>query len=76
MAELSLFSHIHCVKFLHELRKTLVVCYRITAERILHLNKCLMNFRLGNFSYKKHPLKLGELRGNHFTVVLRSVAYT
>lgn len=46
---------------------------RISAERLAHLNKCLMNFKLGNFSYKKHPLKLGELQGNHFTVVLRSV---
>lgn len=49
---------------------------RITAERLAHLNKCLMNFKLGNFSYKKHPLKLGELQGNHFTVVLRSVHAT
>lgn len=44
---------------------------RISAERLSHLNKCLMNLKLGNFSYKKHPLKLGELQGNHFTVVLR-----
>jgi len=45
--------------------------HRISAERLSHLNKCLMNLKLGNFSYKKHPLKLGELQGNHFTVVLR-----
>lgn len=45
---------------------------RITAERLAHLNKCLMNLKLGNFCYKKHPLKLGELQGNHFTVVIRS----
>ena len=47
--------------------------HRITAERLSHLNKCLNNFKLGNFCYKNHPLKLGELQGNHFTVVLRSV---
>ncbi|XP_041966807.1 pseudouridylate synthase 7 homolog isoform X2 [Alosa sapidissima] len=50
-----------------------IAVLKITAERILHLNKCLMNFKLGNFAYKKHPLKLGELRGNHFTVVVRNI---
>ncbi|KAG2469302.1 PUS7 synthase, partial [Polypterus senegalus] len=44
---------------------------RISAQRLAHLNKCLINFRLGNFSYQKHPLKLGELQGNQFTVVIR-----
>ncbi|XP_012697979.2 pseudouridylate synthase 7 homolog isoform X2 [Clupea harengus] len=50
-----------------------IAVLKITAERIIHLNKCLMNLKLGNFTYKKHPLKLGELRGNHFTVVLRNI---
>lgn len=45
---------------------------RITAERLAHLNKCLINLKLGNFCYKNHPLKLGELQGNRFTVVIRS----
>uniref|UniRef100_A0A8C9M197 Pseudouridine synthase 7 n=1 Tax=Piliocolobus tephrosceles TaxID=591936 RepID=A0A8C9M197_9PRIM len=49
---------------------------RITAQRLAHLNKCLMNFKLGNFSYQKNPLKLGELQGNHFTVVLRNITGT
>lgn len=49
---------------------------RITAERLAHLNKCLMNLKLGNFCYKNHPLKLGELQGNHFTVVIRSADVT
>lgn len=44
---------------------------RITAERLAHLNKCLMNLKVGNFCYKNYPLKLGELQGNHFTVVIR-----
>ncbi|XP_030886743.1 pseudouridylate synthase 7 homolog [Leptonychotes weddellii] len=48
----------------------------ITAQRLAHLNKCLMNFKLGNFSYQKNPLKLGELQGNHFTVVLRNITGT
>ncbi|KAG1929645.1 pseudouridylate synthase [Pimephales promelas] len=51
-----------------------IAVLKISAERLSHLNKCLMNMKLGNFSYKKHPLKLGELQGNHFTVVLRNIS--
>ncbi|GCC28620.1 hypothetical protein chiPu_0007051 [Chiloscyllium punctatum] len=50
-----------------------IAVVKITAERLSHLNNCLMNFKLGNFSYKKYPLKLGELQGNNFTVVLRNI---
>ncbi|KAJ8382798.1 hypothetical protein SKAU_G00035760 [Synaphobranchus kaupii] len=53
-----------------------IAVLKITAERLAHLNKCLMNFRLGNFSYRKHPLKLGELQGNHFTVIIRNISGT
>ncbi|XP_067420586.1 pseudouridylate synthase 7 homolog isoform X2 [Emydura macquarii macquarii] len=53
-----------------------IAVLRITAQRLAHLNKCLMNFKLGNFSYKNHPLKLGELQGNHFTVLLRNITGT
>ncbi|KAJ3596037.1 hypothetical protein NHX12_002446 [Muraenolepis orangiensis] len=51
-----------------------IAVHKITAERLSHLNKCLMNFKLGNFCYKNHPLKLGELQGNHFKVVLRNIS--
>ncbi|KAK7891407.1 hypothetical protein WMY93_023370 [Mugilogobius chulae] len=50
-----------------------IAVLKVTAERLAHLNKCLMNLKLGNFRYKKHPLKLGELQGNHFTIVLRNI---
>ncbi|KAL4625058.1 pseudouridylate synthase 7-like [Arapaima gigas] len=53
-----------------------IAVLKISAERLAHLNKCLVNFKLGNFSYKKHPLKLGELQGNHFTVVIRNISGT
>ncbi|CAJ1056247.1 pseudouridylate synthase 7 homolog isoform X1 [Xyrichtys novacula] len=53
-----------------------IAVLKITAERLSHLNKCLMNLKLGNFSYKNHPLKLGELQGNHFTVVIRNISGT
>lgn len=51
-----------------------IAVLKITAERLAHLNKCLMNLKLGNFSYKNHPLKLGELQGNRFTVVIRNIS--
>ncbi|XP_058502592.1 pseudouridylate synthase 7 homolog isoform X2 [Solea solea] len=53
-----------------------IAVLKITAERLSHLNKCLMNLKLGNFCYKNHPLKLGELQGNHFTVVIRNISGT
>ncbi|XP_041112276.1 pseudouridylate synthase 7 homolog [Polyodon spathula] len=51
-----------------------IAVQKITAQRLFQLNTCLMNFKLGNFSYQKHPLKLGELQGNHFTVVIRNIS--
>nr|DBA31317.1 TPA: hypothetical protein GDO54_007189 [Pyxicephalus adspersus] len=53
-----------------------IAVLKITAQRLAHLNKCLMNFKLGNFTYQKYPLKLGELQGNHFTVILRNITGT
>ncbi|XP_056429513.1 pseudouridylate synthase 7 homolog isoform X2 [Hyla sarda] len=53
-----------------------IAVLKISAQRLAHLNKCLMNFKLGNFTYQKSPLKLGELQGNHFTVVLRNITGT
>lgn len=53
-----------------------IAVLKITAQRLSHLNKCLMNFKLGNFTYQKNPLKLGELQGNHFTVILRNITGT
>ncbi|XP_075064883.1 pseudouridylate synthase 7 homolog [Mixophyes fleayi] len=53
-----------------------IAVLKITAQRLAHLNKCLMNFKLGNFTYQTNPLKLGELYGNHFTVILRNISGT
>ncbi|XP_063783104.1 pseudouridylate synthase 7 homolog isoform X2 [Pseudophryne corroboree] len=53
-----------------------IAVLKITAQRLAHLNKCLMNFKLGNFTYQTNPLKLGELQGNHFTVILRNISGT
>ena len=44
---------------------------RITATRLAALNQCLKNMQLGNFTYVPHPLKLGDLKGNRFSLALR-----
>ncbi|KAA0186221.1 tRNA pseudouridine synthase D [Fasciolopsis buskii] len=45
----------------------------IDSRRLSALNQKLRGIRLGNFSYVPKPLFLGDLDGNRFTVVLRSV---
>ncbi|KAI0238771.1 TRUD domain-containing protein [Lamellibrachia satsuma] len=50
--------------------------HRVTAKRLYDLNRTLRNIKLGNFSYSKNPLKLGDLGGNHFTIILRNVTGT
>lgn len=42
--------------------------------RVNALNKLKRNgFTLGSFSYEDHPLKLGDLKGNEFTIVIRDI---
>ncbi|XP_062522851.1 pseudouridylate synthase 7 homolog isoform X2 [Corticium candelabrum] len=48
--------------------------YRVTADKLSQLNKILRNMRVGNFTYEKEPLRLGQLWGNRFCIVLRNVA--
>merc|ERR1719483_79370 len=50
-----------------------VTAQRIHPKKLITLNKSLWNFGIGDFSYVKEPLKLGQLSGNHFTIVLRNV---
>ncbi|XP_071960037.1 pseudouridylate synthase 7 homolog isoform X2 [Antedon mediterranea] len=50
-----------------------VTVKKVFATRLSQLNKVLRGIKLGNFSYVKTPLSLGDLSGNHFIVVLRNV---
>ncbi|XP_066916533.1 pseudouridylate synthase 7 homolog [Clytia hemisphaerica] len=43
------------------------------SKRLKELNKILINIVLGNFQYKSEPLKLGDLSGNEFTLIIRDV---
>jgi tRNA pseudouridine13 synthase len=47
---------------------------RVKAESLLALNRSLANVKIGNPVYVGEPLKLGQLTGNHFTIILRSVS--
>ena len=51
---------------------------RMTADRILGVIKAYNNqisaLAVSDFSYESRPLKLGDLAGNHFQVVLRNIS--
>lgn len=50
-----------------------VTLYRQKSESVARLNKVLRGIMVGNFKYVEEPLKLGDLLGNRFCVVLRGV---
>jgi tRNA pseudouridine13 synthase len=48
---------------------------RQTAERIAGFNRSLFNAAVGDFSYHPYDLKLGDLKGNEFTITLRNCRF-
>ncbi|KAH9870114.1 hypothetical protein J1614_007036, partial [Plenodomus biglobosus] len=49
------------------------VCVRRqTAERMHAFNRVLFNAAIGDFEYRNNELKLGDLKGNEFTITLRN----
>lgn len=48
-----------------------VSVYRQHAPTLARLNPTIRNARIGNFSYERNGLSLGELNGNFFTIALR-----
>ncbi|ALC43105.1 CG6745, partial [Drosophila busckii] len=46
---------------------------RRTPDAIVHASRCMRNVYVGNFSFKPHTLKLGELQGNRFRLALRHI---
>ncbi|KAJ2741247.1 multisubstrate pseudouridine synthase 7 [Coemansia sp. BCRC 34301] len=47
--------------------------YRIDHKRLIGASKGLKGARLGNFSYGPQELRLGDLSGNRFEIILRHV---
>ncbi|KAF0976607.1 hypothetical protein FDP41_004506 [Naegleria fowleri] len=53
----------------------LVTGYQISAEKLSQVNHRFKHkvIRVGNFQYVENPLRLGDLTGNRFTLVLRDL---
>ncbi|OMH84042.1 Pseudouridylate synthase-like protein [Zancudomyces culisetae] len=47
--------------------------HKVDANKMIRINKGIRNCILGDYEYKKEPLRLGELYGNRFQIVLRNV---
>ena len=52
----------------------LITFRRIKAKRLVGLNKGKSQLKLGNFCYVDKQLKLGDLTGNRFRIVIRNVS--
>ncbi|RKP11202.1 pseudouridine synthase [Thamnocephalis sphaerospora] len=50
-----------------------VTAQRVIAERLTSINRPSAPIRVGNFTYVKDRLRLGDLTGNRFVIVLRDV---
>ncbi|GFN76200.1 pseudouridylate synthase 7 homolog [Plakobranchus ocellatus] len=50
-----------------------ITANRVHPQKLIFLNKLLRNMGVGNLRYVEEPLKLGQLSGNQFTMVLRNV---
>lgn len=48
---------------------------RQTAERLCNLNKMLFSAAIGDYSYEKRDLGLGDLKGNEFVITLRDTHF-
>jgi tRNA pseudouridine13 synthase len=51
-----------------------VTAFSVTPEKLLRINNILRGIRVGNFSYVPEALRLGDLRGNKFDIVLRGLS--
>ncbi|KAJ3696119.1 hypothetical protein LUZ60_001496 [Juncus effusus] len=50
-----------------------VTIFKVHPKRLAALNSRLYGIKIGNFSYVKEGLNLGQLNGNRFTLILRGV---
>lgn len=48
--------------------------YRVSAESLRDANSRLYGIKVGNFQYVQQPLRLGDHKGNYFTITVRSVS--
>ncbi|EDV26019.1 uncharacterized protein TRIADDRAFT_23629 [Trichoplax adhaerens] len=50
-----------------------ITAFKVLPSKLHHVNSVTHKVRLGNFTYSKDRLTLGDLAGNHFTLTLRNV---
>ncbi|KAL2054063.1 hypothetical protein ABVK25_005602 [Lepraria finkii] len=48
-----------------------VSVYHVFIDRLVAAGRSLRGAKIGNFEYRPHPLRLGELKGNQFVMTLR-----
>lgn len=71
--------HISLFKFAGMKDKRGITCQRVVAKRISASKIAKINsienrgIKVGNFTFPKHLIGLGDLKGNRFTIVLRDV---
>ncbi|KAI0986442.1 hypothetical protein GJ496_002458 [Pomphorhynchus laevis] len=51
----------------------LVTAYRMKPIDVVRVNSTCNNIRVGNFRFSDQPLRIGNLKGNTFTIILRNV---
>lgn len=47
--------------------------HKVYPWKLIKKTRPLRNIKVGNFTFKDEPLKLGQLRGNRFRIALRNV---
>ena len=52
-----------------------VAIYRVRADQLAKLNKTARGWRVGDFTYEKHALDLGDSNGNEFLLTLRDCRF-
>lgn len=52
-----------------------VSVFRKNAEQIAHLNRDMWGSKIGDYTYEKHALELGDLTGNEFHITLRDCQF-
>eukprot|EP01127_Copromyxa_protea_P007970 TRINITY_DN1812_c0_g3_i1.p1 TRINITY_DN1812_c0_g3~~TRINITY_DN1812_c0_g3_i1.p1 ORF type:complete len:726 (+),score=254.94 TRINITY_DN1812_c0_g3_i1:197-2179(+) len=50
-----------------------VTAYKVPAQKLIDASQRLWGLKTGDYGYTTEALKLGDLKGNHFTIVLRYV---
>lgn len=50
-----------------------VTAHKVAPARLAGLSRALRGMRIGNFEFVETPLRLGQLSGNRFDLVMRSV---